>query len=155
MDLKWYAMRTRASRADALAAVLPQEFGEHFVPPEISNLLFVRSTFQQLSDYHKFHKSGTKLTFIYDSVTHEPIVVRDKDMDTFMRLCTVSEFPIVMSECPTIKLGSRVRVKEGPLKGLEGNVVRMRKSRRILVNISNVVWAATEFISPDLLEVIE
>ena len=59
-----------------------------------------------------------------------------------------------MSEAPTLKLGSHVRVKEGPLAGIEGYVVRIRKSRRVLVNVDNVLWAATEFIRPEMLEVL-
>ena len=39
---------------------------------------------------------------------------------------------------------------------IEGeNVVRIRKSRRVLVNVDNVLWAATEFINPDMLEVLD
>ena len=62
---------------------------------------------------------------------------------------------VLMTRRPELKLGAHVRVKEGPLAGIEGHVVRIRKSRRVLVNVDNVLWAATEFINPDMLEVLD
>ena len=59
-----------------------------------------------------------------------------------------------MTEAPKVKLGDRVRVKEGTYAGLVGNVVRIKKQKRVLVNIADVIWATTAYISPDQLEVI-
>ena len=151
----WYAMKVWHLRSGKVATMLPADLGEWFVPPRIANLLFVRSTLQQLSDYRQFNAVGSHLSFMKDRMTGGPVIVKDGDMQTFMRICSAVDYPIVMTEAPTVKLGDFVRVKDGPLKGLEGNVVRIRKSRRILVNLSDVVWVATEFISPDYLEVIE
>ena len=48
-----------------------------------------------------------------------------------------------MAEKPEPKLGNRGRFKEGPLEGAEGNVVRNKKNKRVLINIGNVLWVAT------------
>ena len=45
-------------------------------------------------------------------------------------------------------------MKEGTYAGLVGNVVRIKKQKRVLVNIADVIWATTAYISPDQLEVI-
>ena len=76
-------------------------------------------------------------------------------MDCFIKVCGSSELPMVFPEAPKVKLGDRVKVVDGPLKGLEGNVVRMRKKKRVLINVGNVVWAATEYIRPEMLEVVK
>jgi transcription antitermination factor NusG len=39
-----------------------------------------------------------------------------------------------------------VRVTEGPLKGAEGYIRRIRKDRRLLVSIEGVVAVATSYI---------
>ena len=51
--------------------------------------------------------------------------------------------------------GSKVRVKEGPLKGAEGYIKRIKKDRRLLVCIEGVIAVATSFIPPDNLEIID
>ena len=79
----------------------------------------------------------------------------DKDMQFFMMICDGCEAPIIMDECPTVKLGDRVRVISGPLTGIEGNVVRIRKSKRVLISVGDFVWVATGYIPPDMLKVID
>ena len=76
-------------------------------------------------------------------------------MQTFITICRVCEQPVVLNSAPLVRLGARVRVKEGPLAGLEGHVVRIRKQKRVLVNIENVIWAATGYLSPDQLEILD
>ena len=43
-------------------------------------------------------------------------------------------------------------MKEGPLKGAEGYIKRIRRDRRLLVAIEGFVAVATSFIPPELLE---
>ena len=50
--------------------------------------------------------------------------------------------------------GDRVRVKEGPLKGAEGYIKRIRKDRRLLVAIEGFVAVATSYIPPQFLETV-
>jgi len=152
---KWHVVNVHYVKAEKYVTLLPPQFSEFFVPPVVTNMLFIRSSYQAIYDYIRFNADGRRMSFMRDGLTMQPIVVKDSDMEIFMRICSACTMPIVMNEMPTVKLGSLVRVKEGPLKGLEGHVVRIRKNRRILVNISNVLWAATEFIHPELLEVIE
>lgn len=150
----WYAMRSVHISAARLAELLPPGLSQHFVCPGVTNLLFIRATANDIDRFMRFNTQGPHLGWMRDTRSHEPIIVRDRDMELFIRIAAC-ELPVVMTERPTVRLGSHVRVIDGPLKGVEGHVVRIRKSRRILVNISDAIWAATEFVSPDLLEVIE
>ena len=84
-----------------------------------------------------------------------PIVIKDADMDLFIRICSVCDLPIVMTEKPDVKLGDHVRVKEGAFEGAEGYVVRMRKSKRVLIGVGGVIWAATTYIPPEQLEILD
>ena len=45
-----------------------------------------------------------------------------------------------------------VRVTEGPFRGAEGYVKRIRRDRRLLVSIEGIVAVATAFIEPQFLE---
>jgi len=152
---QWFALKVCYIAARKLASMLPPELGTTFVPPVINNILFINSTRLKLQEWQKFSVDGKRTMFMYDCMTHEPITIRQQEMERFMHLCQVSALPIVMTEKPEVRLGSKVRVTDGPLKGLEGHVVRMQKSKRILVEIPGVLWAATEFVGPDFLEVIE
>ena len=95
------------------------------------------------------------MRYMYSRMSLSPIIVNDADMDIFIRICAVCELPIVMTERPTVKLGDHVRVKEGPFEGAEGYVVRMRKSKRVLIGIGGVIWAATTYIPPEQLEILD
>jgi len=128
---------------------------EAFVPPVVNNLLFVKSTFEAIDSYRRFNADGERIGFMRDTLSREPLIVRDAAMEMFMKVCSASALPIVMNEKPDLKVGAHVRVKDGPFKGVEGHVVRIKKSRRILVEIPGVLWAATEFVSPELLEQID
>jgi len=50
------------------------------------------------------------------------------------------------------KQGEKVRVVEGPLKGAEGYIKRIRRNRRLLVSIEGIVAVATSYIPPQFLE---
>ena len=54
-----------------------------------------------------------------------------------------------------IKEGKKVRVTEGPLRGAEGYIKRIRRDRRLLVCIEGVVAVATAFIEPQFLEEVQ
>lgn len=150
----WYAMRSVHMSAHKLSEILPEPLKECFVSPGVTNLLFIHASAEAIDHFMRFSVQGPHLGWMRDTRSHEPIVVRDRDMELFIQITSACEMPVVITERPVIKLGAHVRVIDGPFKGVEGHVVRIRKSRRILVNISDAIWAATEFVSPDLLEVL-
>ena len=53
-----------------------------------------------------------------------------------------------------LRSGQTVRVKEGPFKGVEGKIVRIRKSRRVMVELSGMLAVASTYVSPLSLEII-
>ena len=51
--------------------------------------------------------------------------------------------------------GRKVRILEGPFAGVEGVIVRIKKSRRVVVELPGMLAVATTYITPDALELIE
>ena len=151
---KWHVLNLRYVRAVSVAPLIEEAGMRTFVPPVVSNLLFVFACESGIRDFIARRSVGEKLGFMRSRETGKPIVVLDADMELFMRVCAALEAPIVMAERPVLKLGDRVRIKEGPLKGVEGNVVRIKKNKRVLINIGNVIWVATGYMRPEQLEVI-
>lgn len=147
-------MGMRYVSACRTAEVMESAGFECFVPPKIDNLLFVHSEKEKIDGFMMYEVAGKSLRYMRSLSDGCPIVVPDRDMLNFILVCRESEVPIVMSECPKVKLGDRVRVIDGPLKGVEGNVVRMRKQKRILVAVSSVLWVATAYVRPELIEII-
>ena len=151
---KWHVLNLRYVRAISAATPLENAGIRTFVPPVVTNLLFADAPESVLREFIFRNAIGEKLSFMHSRETGRPIVVRDADMDLFMRVCAALEAPIVMAERPVLKLGDHVRIKEGPLKGVEGNVVRIKKNKRVLINIGNVIWVATGYMRPEQLELI-
>jgi transcription antitermination factor NusG len=88
---------------------------------------------------------------------HKPIVVPDKQMEDFIRVCSASNEEVLYLSDLSAKLrnGAKVRVINGPFLGVEGTVVRIKKSRRIMVEIPGIIAAASAYIPMEDLELIE
>ena len=151
---QWFVLTTRYLRASRVALEMREEGFECFVPPKITNMIFVHSTRQSIDFFLTYRETGQQLTYMRSRRDLQPIVVPDRDMHYFILVCEGCDMPIIMQECPVVKLGDRVRVISGPLAGVEGNVVRMRKSKRVLVAIGELVWVATTYIPTEMLKVI-
>ena len=55
---------------------------------------------------------------------------------------------------PKFQESQSVKVKSGPLAGVEGKLVRIRKSRRILVEVAGMLAIASSFVKPEDVEAI-
>ena len=53
---------------------------------------------------------------------------------------------------PALRKGTRVRIIGGVFAGVEGEFVRVRNDRRVVVSIDGVMAVATTFIHPSLVE---
>lgn len=151
---KWHVLNLHYVRAFCVSPLLESDGIRTFVPPVVNNLLFAQISENRMKDYIGRKAIGEKISFMRSRATGRPIVVEDGDMELFMRICAATEAPIVMTERPELKLGDHVRIIDGPMKGAEGNVVRIKKNKRVLINIGNVLWVATGYMAPDQLEVI-
>ena len=78
-------------------------------------------------------------------------------MEDFIRVSSAVDDDIVyMSDVsPLLRSGQKVRVKAGPFAGVEGRVVRIRKAKRVMVELPGMLAVATAYIKGEWLEGIE
>ena len=121
--------------------------------PVVSSLLFVRAPQDRLKEIEACVREKG---FVYRTADREAFaVIPDKQMAMFQLVCSSGaeglEF-FADDDLTRYKAGDKVRVLEGPLKGAEGYIKRIRKDRRLLVSIEGFIAVATSFIPPQFLE---
>ena len=120
--------------------------------PVVNSLFFVRAGEDRIPELeHAIQGRG----FVYRMTDHQrPSVIPDKEMGIFKMVCSSGaeglEF-FADEDMTRYKQGDKVRVLEGPLKGAEGYIKRIRKDRRLLVAIEGFIAVATSFIPPQFL----
>jgi len=169
---QWYPVRVFFGRAEAIKEAAEDAGLEFFYPmrlvekftsgglkyveePLVCSLIFLKATKKELLDIKA--RNNTSLVPYYDRTTHAPLVVPDKQMDLFMRLCELKDAGLVYlgDDEPKYHEGDRVRVTDGVFKGFEGHIKRIRHDRKLIVTIEGVAAFATRFIPPSMLEKVE
>ena len=131
----------------------------------VASLLFFRGTLQDAlqvkADFEGSRMISAKgdilQAMLYMTVDRKsPAVIPDSQMKMFRMVCESGVDGLEFYSDESIvnfKQGDRVRVtQDGPLKGVEGYVKRIKKDRRLLVAIEGFVAVATAFIPPKFLE---
>lgn len=171
--IRWFPLRVPYGRELKLKAFLDGRQIECFIPmmhtmvekdgvrrkvilPAIRNLCFVRETRCHIDGLRVELAGRIAVHYIWDKATREPIVVPDKAMQDFIRISrTMDDDLVYLSDVtPKLREGQRVRVLAGPFQGVEGVVVRLHKSRRVMVELPGMMAVATTYIRPELLETI-
>ena len=174
----WYALRVSYSRELKVRDRLNELGVKTFVPmmwrrcpvkpgmtignpsrrlvPAVGNLCFAYSTKAELEDFIRGYGETSPVHFYWDRTANKPLTVPEKAMNDFIAVSsTLDEDLIYITEITSkLREGQTVKVKEGPFKGVEGKVVRIRKSRRILVELPGMLAVATTYIQPEYLEII-
>lgn len=127
--------------------------------PLVNSLLFVHCTEEQLQEVEAYLKerdaNNNVRGYIYKNSDKEYAVVKDKEMAAFQLVVDEGSKGLEFFADDDISRyanGDRVRVKEGPLKGAEGYIKRIRRDRRLLVVIEGIIAVATTYIPPQNLE---
>ena len=125
--LNWYALRITYGRELALQEYLNSEGIENFIP---------------------MHR------YIMDREYHRPIIIPDSQMRNFMAVSANYDESLLYFEPSelNIRKGTRVRITGGLFEGVEGEFVRVRNDRRVVVTIEGVMAVATTFVHPSLVE---
>lgn len=124
--------------------------------PAVSNLCFVRWTKTALDSFIRSFGDASPVTYYWDRTANRPLTIPDKAMEDFIAVAsTMDEDLIYITEISAkLREGQTVKVKEGPFKGVEGKIVRIRKSRRILVELPGMMAVASTYVAPEFLEII-
>ena len=121
--------------------------------PVVSSLLFVHAPKERLSEVADCVDGKG---FVYKTADRKTeAIIPDKQMAMFQMVCSSGAEGLEFfsdEDLTRYKAGDKVRVLEGPLKGAEGYIKRIRKDRRLLVSIEGFIAVATSFIPPQFLE---
>jgi transcription antitermination factor NusG len=162
----WYAARVKYRTEKMIKDFLKEEAIEHFIPfekvfmeqngrriqrekPVISCLIFVNTDYTTALSIPG--KSGFGVSYIHNNETKKFQVIPDKQMQDFMFLLDFSESVIRISNT-NLRRGDRVRVVKGDFAGIEGELVRIKGHKRVIVRLEGLFSLATTYIPCEYLE---
>ena len=167
----WYALRVTYSRELALKNFLDREGIENFIPMRYEYIVKDERRVGKVGrsrrspDHEKKKRARTDaikesvglsspIRYIMDRETRQPIIVPDIQMRSFMAVAGNCDQQLVYLEPSTVSFrkGERVRVTGGIFEGVEGEFIRVKNDRRVVVSIRGVMAVATTFIHPSLIE---
>ena len=127
------------------------------------SLLFVRTTPEALQDFKQAHFTELMIYRRADSTDPAPIPEEEMRMFILVTSATDGRDVDLISEqlmgpdtkAFNFKPGEKVRVTEGPFKGAEGIIKRIKKDRKLLVAIQGVVVVAVSNVPARFLERID
>ena len=177
----WFPMRVTYSREMKMKAELDRLGIENFVPmtqrlvesqkdggtelrrmlvPAINNLIFVRSTPERLSELKRTNEVLEPLRYMIDQTAgeaHTIMTVPDKQMENFMRVASVTDDSVMFLDETTIvgKEGKRVEIMGGPFEGVTGVIRRVKRCKRVVVELEGITCVAIAFVPVGLLKEIE
>ena len=174
VEIRWYAIRVTYCRELRLQALLTEKGIESFVPmcwrtvirhgirrrerqPPVHNLVFVHASRKTLDAGMELMGETRWVSYVWDKGTRAPLTVPDKAMEDFIQVsASMDEDLVYLTKVnPSLREGMRVRVTSGAFRGVEGTVVRIRKSRRVLVELPGMLAVATTYIPSACLEEIQ
>ena len=170
----WFVLRATYSRELKVQSMLNEKGLRTFVPmiwrktekdgrtvrrlvPAVSNLCFVRWTKTGIDSFIRSFGESSPVTYYWDRTTSRPLTVPDKAMEDFIAIASTMDEDLIYITQISSKLreGQVVKVKDGPFKGVQGRIVRIRKSRRILVELPGMLAVASTYVRPEFLEIIK
>ena len=173
----WFPMRVTYQREMKVKAELDRLGIENFVPmrykvverqndgdtelrrvlvPAINNLIFVRSTQERLSELKQTNEVLEPLRYMMDwtaSLEHAIMTVADREMENFMRVASRTDDSVMYLDDDTIvgKEGKRVEIMGGAFEGVTGVIRRVKRCKRVVVEIEGVASVAIAYVPAGML----
>ena len=174
----WFPMRVTYQREMKVKAELDRLGIENFVPmrykvmesqndgdtelrrvlvPAINNLIFVRSTQERLSEQKRRNEVLEPLRYMMDhtvSKEHAIMTVADREMENFMRVASRTDDSVMFLDNETVigKEGKRVEIMGGAFEGVTGVIRRVKRCKRVVVEIEGVASVAIAYVRAELLK---
>ena len=143
-------------REMGIRTFIPMMWREKKLVPAITGLVFALATRETLDSYIRSFGDARPVNYYWDRAANRPLTVPDKAMEDFIAVASTLDPDLIYLTEISDKLreGQKVMVKEGPFKGVEGKVVRIRKSRRIMVEIPGMLAVASTYVEMTNVEII-
>ena len=174
----WFPMRVTYQREMKVKAELDRLGIENFVPmrykvverqndgdtelrrvlvPAINNLIFVRSTQERLSELKRTNEVLEPLRYMMDRTAyqeHAIMTVADREMENFMRVASRTDDSVMFLDNETVlgKEGKRVEIMGGALEGVTGVIRRVKRCKRVVVEIEGVASVAIAWVPAGMLK---
>jgi transcription antitermination factor NusG len=162
----WFAGRVKYRTEKKIKDFLEEKGIEHFIPfdkvyrkrngkkihkekPVISCLIFVNTDYPTALSIP--NESGFSVSYIYNHDTKQIQIIPDKQMQDFMFLLNFSESVLKISNT-NLRKGDRVRVIKGDFAGIEGELIRVKGHKRVVVRLEGLFSIATTYIPGEYLE---
>ena len=174
----WFPMRVTYQREIKVKAELDRLGIENFVPmtykmvdadtdnpcrklvPAIRNLIFVRSTQERISHLKSSNEMLEPLRYMIDNTAEEAhtiMTIPDKQMQNFMRVASKSDDSVMFLDDKSVvgKEGKRVEIIGGAFEGVTGVIRRVKRCKRVVVEIERVASVAIAFVPAVMLKEID
>ena len=170
----WYVLRVTYSRELKIKALLEERGIQTFVPmayrketidgktrkklvPAVNNLCFVCWHRQGIDTLIASYGEKSPVHYYWDRTAGRPMTVPQRAMEDFIKVAsTLDEDLIYITEISDkLREGQQVKVKSGSFAGVTGKIVRIRKSRRILVELPGMLAVASTYVSPENVEILD
>ena len=173
----WFPMRVTYSRELKVKAELDRLEIENFIPmkyklvdantenphrelvPAINNLIFVHSTQERISQLKSKNELLEPLRYIMDHTaeeTHTIMTVPDGQMENFIRVASRTDDSVIFLDNETVvgKEGKCVEIMGGAFEGVTGVIRRVKRCKRVVVEIEGVASVAIAYVPAGVLKVI-
>ena len=124
--------------------------------PAIHNLIFIYASKERVQELKKTRPELQYMMRCMDG-RKEKIIVPQRQMDGFMKVCTTSPdfIEIVSAEKMVLKPGQEVMVVSGPLQGIRGYFQRIEghRARRLIVSIPDACAATIEIKAEEVVPI--
>ena len=176
----WFPMRVAYQREMKVKAELDRLGIENFLPmrykvvesqndeemelrrvlvPAVSNLIFVRSTQNRVSELKRRSEVLEPLRYMMDHTAageHTIMTVADREMENFMRVASWTDDSVMFLDNETVvgKEGKRVEIMGGAFEGVTGVIRRVKRCKRVVVEIEGVASVAIAWVPAGVLKVI-
>ena len=160
--LLWYAFKVFFNQEFKVEEELAEKGVEVFIPSETVNVKrgkankkvrkpMIAGLLQDLV------KELYGRASIYKNIDRAPAVISEREMNIFRLVTTSGELGLEFYPEGELNyhVGNRVRVIDGPFKGAEGYIRRIKGNNRLIVSVSGVCAVATTYIPRVFLEKIE
>ncbi|MDR1371632.1 MAG: UpxY family transcription antiterminator [Dysgonamonadaceae bacterium] len=165
-DICWYAAKVKYQTEIKIKTFLEKNGIECFIPfhkkviernghkievnrPVIPTYIFIHTNKESAMSFPEL--SGYLMNYIYGRDKSQFTVVSDKQMQDFMFVIDFAR-DAVKIENETLKHGDKVRVIKGDFIGIEGELVRIKGHKRVVVRLEGLFSFATTYIPPSFLE---
>ncbi len=176
--ISWFPMRVTYSRELKVKAELDRLAIENFLPmtyklldadtenphrdlvPAINNLIFIHSSKDRISSLKSSNAVLQPLRYMMDRTvqqSHTIMTVPDAQMQNFMRVASRTDDSVMFLNDETVvgKVGKHVLITGGVFDGVTGVIRRVKRCKRVVVELEGIATVAIAFVPSVLLKEIE